>query len=339
MKVFVTGAGALLGQGIIKSLRLAETNYQIVAADPDPRAVGLYWADMAYLVPLAKDPTYVENVCEILDKERPDAVLVGTDVELLIFAQHKSEFESKYNTHVIVSSEEVIKIAEDKWLTYQFLSSNGFSYPRSALPEGVNDLLNKCYFPLIVKPRSGARSIGLHKVNNIQELEQAITITKDPIIQEEISTSDQEYTSGITIIDGDVKAIVTMRRDLRDGNTYRAYIEPQSSFNPFLSEVAKKLNGFGSLNFQFRTDGNVPKIFEINARFSGTTPLRAFAGYNEVDVILRHIVNGDEIPEVHLKPWIVLKYWNEILIDKDQLAKLQDDRFSSSMQFKSGIQL
>lgn len=339
MKVFVTGAGALLGQGIIKSLRLAETNYQIVAADPDPRAVGLYWADMAYLVPLAKDPTYVEKVCEILDKERPDAVLVGTDVELLIFAQHKSEFESKYNTHVIVSSVEVIKIAENKWLTYQFLSSNGFSCPRSALPEGVNDLLNTCDFPLIVKPRSGARSIGLHKVHNKQELEQAIAITEKPIIQEDVSTSDQEYTSGIIMIDGKVKAIVTMRRDLRDGNTYRAYIEPQSSFNPFLSEVAKKLNGFGPLNFQFRTEGNIPKIFEINARFSGTTPLRAFAGYNEVDVILRHIVIGDETPEVQLKPWIILRYWNEILIDNDQLAKLQNDRFSSSMQFKSGVQL
>ena len=327
MKVFVTGAGALLGQGIIKSLRLAEIKYQIVAADPDPRAVGLYWADMAYLVPLAKDPTYVEKVCRILDKERPDAVLVGTDVELLIFGQHKSEFESKYNTHVIVSPTEVIKIAEDKWLTYQFLSSNGFPCPQSALPEGVNDLLHNRDFPLIVKPRSGARSIGLHKVNNMQELEQAIAITEEPIIQEEISTSGQEYTSGITIIDGDVKSIVTMRRDLRDGNTYRAYIEPQSSFNPFLSEVAKKLNGFGSLNFQFRTDGNIPKIFEINARFSGTTPFRAFAGYNEVDVILRHIVNGDEIPEVHLKPWIVLRYWNEILIDVDQVSTLKDEEY------------
>ena len=256
MKVFVTGAGALLGQGIIKSLRLAETNYQIVAADPDPRAVGLYWADMAYLVPFAKNPTYMEKICEILDKERPDAVLVGTDVELLIFAQYKNEFESKYNTHVIVSPEEVIKIAEDKWLTYQFLSSNGFSHPRSALPEDVNDLLNKCVFPLIVKPRSGARSIGLHRVKNLQELEQAIAITDDPIIQEEISTLDQEYTSGITMIDGDVKAIVTMRRDLRDGNTYRAYVAPKSQYNLFLSEVATKLNGFGPLNFQFRTVGN-----------------------------------------------------------------------------------
>ena len=339
MKVFVTGAGALLGQGIIKSLRLAETNYQIVAADPDPRAVGLYWADMSYLVPLAKDPAYIENICRILDKERPDAVLVGTDVELLIFAQHKREFESNYNTRVIVSPAEVIKIAEDKWLTYQFLSSNGFPCPRSALPAGVNNLLNNCDFPLIVKPRSGARSIGLHKVNNMQELEQAIAITEEPIIQEEVSTSDQEYTSGITMIDGEVKAIVTMRRDLRDGNTYRAYVEPKSLFNLFLSEVAKKLNGFGPLNFQFRTVGDTPTIFEINARFSGTTPLRAFAGYNEVDVILRHIVNGDEIPEVQLKPWIVLRYWNEILVDSDQLAKLQTDGFSSAMKFETGVQL
>lgn len=339
MKVFVTGAGALLGQGIIKSLRLAEANYQIVAADPDPRAVGLYWADVAYLVPFAKDATYVEKVCKILDKERPDAVLIGTDVELLIFAQHKNEFESKYNTHVIVSSVDVIRIAGDKWLTYQFLASNGFPYPQSALPEGVNDLLNNCDFPLIVKPRLGARSIGLHKANNMQELEKAIAITEEPIIQEEVSTSDQEYTSGITIIDGNVKAIITMRRDLRDGNTYRAYIEPKSSFNAFLSEVAKKINGFGSLNFQFRADGNIPKIFEINARFSGTTPLRAFAGYNEVDVILRHIVNGDKIPEVQPKPWIVLRYWNEILIDINQVSMLKNKGSLIKPHYEEGFKV
>ncbi|MCD5401201.1 ATP-grasp domain-containing protein [candidate division NPL-UPA2 bacterium] len=339
MKVLVTGAGALLGQGIIKSLRMAATNYEIVAVDPDPRAVGLYWADTAYIVPLAKESNYVKRVRKILEKERPEAVVIGTDVELMIFGQHKEDFESNYNTHVIVSPAEVIKITEDKWLTYQFLSSNGFPCPRSALPENVLDLLSDCDFPLIVKPRSGARSIGLYKVNNEQELNNVIGMMQQPVIQEEVSSPDQEYTSGITIIDGDIKAIVTMRRDLRDGNTYRAYVEPDLSFNPFLSEVAKRLGGFGPLNFQFRTDAGVPKIFEINARFSGTTPLRALAGYNEVDVILRHIVNGDEIPEVQLKPWIVLRYWNEILIDNDQLAKLQDDRFSSSMQFKSGVQL
>src|SRR5258708_29770088 len=160
MKVLVTGAGALLGQGIIKSLRLAPTNYEIIAVDPDPRSVGLYWADKAYLIPLAADPSYLERLTRIIALERPDIVLVGTDVELMIFAINKSLIESEYSTHVIVSPPEVIRIADDKWLTYQFLVANGFPHPQSALPNDVSDLLRQCDFPLVVKPRSGARSVG-----------------------------------------------------------------------------------------------------------------------------------------------------------------------------------
>ena len=115
-----------------------------------------------------------------------------------------------------------------------------------------------------------------------------------------------------------------MRRDLKDGNTYRAYVEPNSSFNDFLSKIAEKLGGLGPLNFQFRPDGGVPKIFEINARFSGTTPLRAYAGFNEVDHIVRHFVLGEEIPEPQLRPLMILRYWNEILTDVEQVSTLRD---------------
>jgi len=51
MKVLITGAGALLGQGIIRALRNSDLNATIIAVDPDPLAAGLYWADAAYLVP------------------------------------------------------------------------------------------------------------------------------------------------------------------------------------------------------------------------------------------------------------------------------------------------
>jgi carbamoyl-phosphate synthase large subunit len=319
LKVLVTGAGALLGQGLIKSLRLCKSNYNIVAVDPDPRAVGLYWSDTAYVVPLASAPDYLSVVCRILGRERPDAVLIGTDVELMAFAAHKIELETTYNTRIVVSPPEVIRIADDKWLTYEFLKSHGLPYPRSVLPDRMECLLNECGFPLVVKPRIGARSVGTSVVKNEAELRIALQMTTNPIIQECVATPRDEYTSGILVTEKGGEAVVTMRRDLRDGNTYRAYVEPDSLFNPFLLSTALTLGGYGPLNFQFRVADGVPKIFEINARFSGTTPLRAYAGFNEVDFLLRHLILDEPIPAPVLRKIVVLRYWEEIVVHTDQL--------------------
>ncbi len=321
MKAFVTGAGALLGQGIIRSLKLAPTDYYIVAADPDPRAVGLYWADCAYLIPLASDPRYLEEVRRILTRERPDVVLIGTDVELLTFALHRSALEQELGTHVIVSSPPVVRVADDKWLTYEFLRDNGFPHPRSTLPGDLPAFLGRCDFPLVVKPRIGARSSGVSVVKNERELRAALAAVENPIVQECVATPEEEFTSGV-VVAGDVKAVVTMRRDLRDGNTYRAYVGSYTAYDDQLTAVASRLEAFGPLNLQFRVAEGIPKVFEINARFSGTTPLRALAGFNEVDAIVRHVVRDEPIQVGPLRPCTILRYWSESVVESDQIVQL-----------------
>ena len=87
-----------------------------------------------------------------------------------------------------------------------------------------------------------------------------------------------------------------MRRDLRDGNTYRAYVEPFPELDVEVRRLAEALSAYGPANFQFRVDSEGrAKVFEINARFSGTTPLRMRAGFDEVDMVLRRIVQGEPI--------------------------------------------
>lgn len=337
MKVLITGAGALLGQGIIKSLKMSNHDYWIIAADPDPRAVGLYWADVAYLLPLASAPDYMNVVRKILARERPDVALIGTDVELMKFAQNKEELESDFDTRVIVSSPRVVRIADDKWLTYQFLKDNNFPYPKSTLPDGLAAFLRECDFPLVVKPRVGARSVGISLVKNEQELQTALAMVDNPVIQECVATPDDEYTSGLIAIDKGIKGVVTMRRDLRDGNTYRAYVQPNAVYNSQLADIATALDGFGPLNFQFRVADRMPKIFEINARFSGTTPLRALAGFNEVDILLRHLVLGESIDTPQLKPYTILRYWSEIVVEDDQISRLKSKGILNLIRNTSSI--
>lgn len=317
MKILVTGAGAVLGQAVIKSIKASNLKVSIVAVDPSPLAVGLYWADKHYLVPMANDPEYINKIFEIFEIENPDAVLSGTDVELFVFSDYRNRIEKEYGTKVLVSPQNVIEIADDKWLTYLFLKENGLEYPESCLPGDEISLIEKIGFPLIVKPRVGARSVGVSKVDNIQELNEALAKVENPIIQECVGTEDDEYTAGVVVLDNQAKASIVMKRDLRDGNTFRAYAQPYSDFNRYIEKVAEKLNVYGPVNLQFRVSEGKVKIFEINGRFSGTTYFRALSNVNEVEMCLEYLLENKEISQPEIKPVRILRYYDEIVIPNE----------------------
>ncbi len=320
MKVLVTGAGALLGQGIIRALRRSALNAAIVAVDPSPLAAGLYWADKAYTVPLATDPAYDAGIRRVLERERPDVVLVGTDVELPFFAHHRRELEAEYATSVLVSDERVVAIADDKWLTNRFLAEHGLPHPRSCLAGDEERLLDETGLPLIVKPRIGARSVGVHVVRSIAELRAALHDVPNAVVQEHVAMTDGEFTAGVLRFDGQPTISIVMRRDLRDGNTYRAFVERFDALNAQVRCVADLLRPYGPANFQFGTvDGEI-KIFEINARYSGTTPLRAAVGFNEVELAVRHLVDGAPIiPPAVQHETTILRSWTEDVLENRRL--------------------
>jgi carbamoyl-phosphate synthase large subunit len=319
MRILVTGAGALLGQGIIHSLRRSTLRPEIIAVDPSPLATGLYWADRAHLVPFASAPDYDRRIRHILQVERPDAVLVGTDVELAYFAARRAEFESTFCTKVVVSDSRVVEIADDKWLTFRFLQEHGFAAPQSALPADVADLVARVGFPLVVKPRRGARSIGVVLVRHQAELDHALKRPEGLVVQECVGTADDEYTAGLLVFGRRCAASITMRRDLRDGNTYRAFPLPNFPYDAELRRIAEKLGAHGPVNFQFRMSGGEPKIFEINGRFSGTTPLRGLVGFPEVEMVLNYLVRGEAVAQPAVTSDVILRHWSETVVPCDRL--------------------
>ena len=50
-KILVSGAGSLLGQGIIKTIKSSAKKYEIYGADYIKDSVGLYWVKKGYLLP------------------------------------------------------------------------------------------------------------------------------------------------------------------------------------------------------------------------------------------------------------------------------------------------
>ncbi|MCF3641812.1 ATP-grasp domain-containing protein [Rhizobium sp. TRM95111] len=319
MKVLVTGAGALLGQGIIRALRRSTLNATIVAADPSPLSAGLYWADRAHLLPMARDGRYLDRLRDLIAVERPDVVIPGTDVELKTLAVNRAAIEKDLETHVIISAPDVIDVADDKWLTATFLGQKGLDPVPSCLPGDEERLIDEVGFPLIVKPRVGARSIGFRKIHDLKTLREAIDDDPGVVIQKCIGSDDTEYTAGTLTFDGVCRASIVMRRDLRDGNTYRAFTQPYGVLNRFVEKAAVALGAYGPANFQFRLDAGVPRIFEINGRFSGTTAIRLHAGFNEVEMCLRHVVFGEPVVQPELEPVTILRHWSETVVRDDNI--------------------
>lgn len=327
VKVLVTGAGALLGQGIIKSLERSSLEVEIVAADPNPLSAGLFWANEAYLIPMAGAPDYLERLGEVLARTRPAVLIPGTDVELPILAAERERLEKVFGVRVLVSDPRVIAIADDKFLTYEFLKEAGLSPPASALPENaaaIETLVETVGFPLIVKPRIGARSVGVSRVSTRRELEQAIAGREGLVVQECVAGEDAEYTASVLVFDGEPKASIVMRRDLRDGNTYRAFPGPYPELNRQVKALGAALQPYGPANFQFRLDRNGrARVFEINGRFSGTTPLRALVGFNEVEMCLRHILFGEPIVQPQVNESTILRFWSETVVEQSELEALR----------------
>jgi carbamoyl-phosphate synthase large subunit len=319
MKVLVTGAGALLGQGIMRSLAESALAPTIVAVDPSPLAAGLYWTPNRHLVPLANDPGFIDAIDALLEKERPDAVMVGTDVELHAFARHRTELERRHGTHIIVSDPDVIAIADDKYRTYEFMRDHGFSPPESRLPGREDELVERFGFPLVVKPRVGARSVGFGQVRSRDELTRALASADGMVVQECVATDADEFTAGTLTFDGVCAASIVMQRELRDGNTYRAFVQAFPELNIQVRAMATALGSYGPANFQFRVEAGRARVFEINGRFSGTTPLRMRAGFNEVEMVLRKVVLGETIVQPEIRPMTILRHFSETVVLPDEV--------------------
>jgi len=326
MKVLVSGAGALLGQGILRSLKDCDKQYHVMAADPNPLSAGLYWQNDRFLLPMAADSKFVGELIKLLNEARPDVFIPGTDTELPILARNKRLIEDNTQTKILVSDEEVIEISDNKLATAEFFENCGFSFPMTADQNdesGVTKIINARGFPLIIKPTRGARSIGVVLVHDRKQLDQELANCSDCIVQEYLPNTQGEFTAGAIVFDGICDAAIVMKRDLRDGNTYRATVFNDENLIEIVKRWGGKLNPLGPVNFQFRINSNgEPTVFEINGRFSGTTPLRALVGFNEVDMVLQKLMNNTAIIQPDVMNKTILRHWSETVVSAEDIEKV-----------------
>ena len=317
--VIVTGVGSNIGQGIIKAIRMSGLRVRIIGSDINPLSAGLFRCDKGYVLPPAYSGDFKDSIVTVCKDENVDMILIGSDPEVPFFAGAKQEIESLTGAFVLVSNPEIVNTFHDKWESFLFLRRNGFNCPETILKDSdsLKDYIKDIGFPLVVKPRVGGGSKNVFIVKDEIELECALGKIADPVIQEYID-QDDEYTAGIFFdSSSDIKGIITMKRELLSGTTYRAIVDDFPVVKKEMRRIAESLsrNGAsGPINVQCRMSKNGPKTFEINPRFSGTTAFRANFNFNEPAAAIRHFIMGEELEELEYSKGIVMRYWEEVYI-------------------------
>ena len=326
IRILVTGVGSLLGQGILKSIQHSTLKCYVAGADYFPSAVGLYWVDKGFILPDILKPEisevqWIDSLINVINQEKIDLVLPGLDFEIPILARNKSIIEKQTSATLLISSEEVVRIGHDKWETVNYLKNNNFNYPHSTLPETVENFTQSNPFPYIVKPRFGHTSENVFLVKNKKELNMALRACDKPIIQEYLGDLNQEYTCGATCIDHEIVTIISLRRTLKNGNTQQAFCEKTDEIDAYIRKLTLSLKPYGPVNFQLRLTERGPVVFEINPRFSGTTPIRALFGVNEVEAVIKNLSAAETKGQYKEKEGVVIRYFDNQYIPFDQYKR------------------
>lgn len=325
VRIGITGVGGGVGQSILKALY--DSDFDLLGMDSEYLATGLYAAQQARLIPYASAPNYLSTLLEICKTDNIQVLFPGLDAELQIFSAHTLDFK-EIGTTVVVSKPDVIRACDDKLLTYQILTQNGLACP---LTMELNILLSapdQLLYPIIVKQRKGgARSANVFRIDSAADLNRLVSSstfrTTDYIAQEYLS--GPEFTCGTVNLDGRCMGCIVMKRILRDGDTYKAFVVKDQTIEEAVLRAVNTLKPFGACNVQLRVVNDVPYIFEINARCSGTTAARALCGFNEPAAITEYLVSGKE-PRFDIRELSVLRYWQELPVENSRIDELSNAR-------------
>ena len=284
-------------------------------------------ADGYTISPRIYDASYIDFLLEYCKEHDITAIISCFDVDLPILAENNSRF-SKCGINVIVSTPEVTRICNDKWLTYLTVTEMGLKTPRTwiKINEAKEEIAKKSLsYPLILKPRWGMGSIGIYRAENEEELdvlykklhreifktylqyESKLDAEQCIIIQEVISA--QEY--GLDVfndLNGNIVTIVAKKKiAMRAGETDIAEIVDNTPFIPIGQTLSKNLKHIANLDVDcFLNDKGEAYVLELNCRFGGQYPFSHLAGVDFPKQIIEWL-KGNDTNKKYITPKIGIK--------------------------------
>ena len=288
---------------------------KIFAVDTSLSAPAMVDADIAILTLSIYDDSYISVLKDIIQKNKISAVISLNDLELPILSKYKQDVETT-GAKVIISSEAAIDIAFDKLKTFNFIKSIGLNTPKtlttfSQVKEAI--VSNKLSFPLVVKPRWGTASIGVHIPDSLEELELAFKLQHEKLKKSILNiASSNDYDNAILIqdrIDGKeynldilndlqgnyVGTFAVEKLSMRSGETDKAVSVIDERLENLGKKISENLKHIGTLDCDVIIKDNKLYVIDLNPRFGGGYPFSHEAGVNIAAMYIEWLLGNKNV--------------------------------------------
>ncbi|HPX25937.1 MAG TPA: carbamoyl-phosphate synthase large subunit, partial [Treponemataceae bacterium] len=336
-KVLIIGSGPIVigqacefdysGTQACKALR--EQGYKIVLVNSNPATIMTdpVMADATYIEPLN-----VERLEQIIDKERPDALLpnLGGQTGLNLACElNKAGIIEKYNIKVIGVNLEAIERGEDREIFKKTMQQLGIDTPRSDIAHTVEEaekIADQLSYPVVVRPAYTMGGAGGGLVYNVEELRAIasrgleLSMTHQCLIEESILGWEELEVEVVRDKNNQMIAICFIE------NIDAVGVHTGDSFcsAPFLTidkkleeelkrqafKIVESIGVIGGTNVQFAHDPNTGRvvIIEINPRTSRSSALASKATGFPIALISAKLASGLTLDE--------LPYWRDGSLEK-----------------------
>jgi carbamoyl-phosphate synthase large subunit len=336
-KVLIIGSGPIVigqacefdysGTQACKALR--SLGYQIVLVNSNPATImtdpGM--ADATYIEPLN-----VRTLTEIIEKERPDALLpnLGGQTGLNLSSQLEREgVLKKYGVRIIGVEADAIEKGEDRVAFKKTMESLGIDMPKSEAAYNVEDaerIADRLHYPVVIRPAYTLGGTGGGLVYNVEELRViasrglAASMVGQILIEESVLGWEELELEVVRDRKGRMITVCFIENvDAMGVHTGDSYcVAPMLTIAP---ELQKKLQDYsykiveairiiGGTNIQFAHDPKTGRVvvIEINPRTSRSSALASKATGFPIALVSAKLAGGlamDEIP-----------YWRDGTLEK-----------------------
>ena len=336
-KVLIIGSGPIVigqacefdysGTQACKALR--EQGYKIVLVNSNPATIMTdpVMADATYIEPLN-----VERLSQIIEKERPDALLpnLGGQTGLnMAMELNKAGVLDKYGVKVIGVNLDAIERGEDREIFKETMKKLGIDTPRSGIChtiEGAEKIAEEIGFPLVVRPAYTMGGQGGGFCYNVEELRTIVangldlSMTHQCLIEESILGWEELEVEVVRDAKNQMIAICFIENidavGVHTGDSFCS--APFMTIDKELEErlkrdafkIVESIGVIGGTNVQFAHNPKTGRvvIIEINPRTSRSSALASKATGFPIALISAKLASGmtlDEIP-----------YWRDGTLDK-----------------------
>lgn len=317
--VVVFGSGPIrIGQGIEfdycsvhASWALRKAGHKAIVINNNPETVSTDFdtSDALYFEPLT-----VDDVMEVIEKEKPEGVICQFGGQTAI---NLATPVAKRGIRIIGSSNESIDMAEDRERFDTLMGQLGIARPKGCLVESEAEAIEKTQdldYPLIVRPSYVLGGRAMQIVYDEHELrtylkEAVVASHEHPVLIDQYMVGREVEIDAISDgIDVCIPGIMEQieRSGVHSGDSFAVY-PPQhlsqeiiDTLADYTKKIAIAMSVKGLVNIQFIVVNDRVYVIEVNPRASRTVPFMSkITGINMVEYATR-IALGESLKDTGL---------------------------------------